>query len=212
MASNMRSAVFLCLAPLVAGCAGTPAYDFRREPDPRGREYVLGVGDSVRISVWKNAELSTEATIRPDGNVTMPLVGELVAAGKTPTDFKTLVQKKLGEFIHDESAAVTVAVVAVHSYTFTVNGNVERPGMFTAVPFVTVNDAVSLAGGPNRFASSTLWLIRKDAQGGVRRIPIDYDLVSSGRKPDANLVVLPGDSLHVDLGKCVAVSDPRWLA
>jgi protein involved in polysaccharide export with SLBB domain/peptidoglycan/xylan/chitin deacetylase (PgdA/CDA1 family) len=196
---TMRLAVLLSLvAPLAVGCASTPTYDFRREPDPRGREYVLGVGDAVRISVWKNAELSTEATIRPDGNVTMPLAGEVVAAGKTPTELKGLVQKKLGEFIHDESAAVTVAVVAVHSYTFTVNGNVEHPGMFSAIPYVTVNDAVSLAGGPNRFASSTLWLIRRDAQGGVRRIPIDYDLVSSGRKPDANLVVLPGDALHIE--------------
>ena len=195
----MRTVLSLTLSALAAtACAGTPTYDFRREPDPRGREYVLGVGDTIRIAVWKNPELSTEVTLRPDGNVTMALVGDVVAAGKTPTELKAAVQKKLGEFVHDESAAVTIAVVAVHSYVFTVNGNVEHPGMFTAVPYVTVNDAVSLAGGPNRFASSTLWLLRKDAQGGLRRIPIDYDAVASGRKPDANLVVLPGDALHVD--------------
>lgn len=195
----MRTAIVSTLvAVATSGCAGTPAYDFRREPDPRGREYVLGVGDTVKIAVWKNPELSTEATVRPDGNVTMPLVGDVIASGKTPTELKGAVQKKLGEYVHDDSAAVTIAVVAVRSYVFTVNGNVEHPGMFTAVPYVTVNDAVSLAGGPNRFASATLWLLRKDAQGGVRRIPIDYDAVASGKRPDANLVVLPGDALHVD--------------
>ena len=195
----MRTALTLSLVASTAiGCAGTPAYDFRREPDPRGREYVLGVGDTLRIAVWKNPELSTEVTVRPDGNVTMALVGDVIAAGKTPSELKGAVQKKLGEYVHDESAAVTIAVVAVHSYVFTVNGNVEHPGMFTALPYVTVNDAVSLAGGPNRFASSTLWLLRKDAAGGVRRIPIDYDAVASGRSPSANLVVLPGDALHVD--------------
>ena len=186
----------LLILVLLAGC-GTVSYDYSREPDPRKSEFVIGVSDGVRITVWKNAELSTDATVRPDGTITMPLLGDLHAVGLTPTQLRDEVVKKLAAFVKDETATVTVALTAINSYRFTVSGNFERPGVITSKYYVTVAEAIALAGGINRFANPhKLVIIRQDPKTKVRRIPIDYDRVSSGEHPEENLVLLAGDTLY----------------
>ncbi len=184
---------------LLAAACGAPAihYDYTREPDPRRSEYVIGVSDHLAIKVWKNPDLSTEAIVRPDGTITMPLIGDLKAAGRTPTDLKAEVSKQLANFIRDESAVVTIAVTAVNSYSFTVSGNVEHAGVFSSPKYVTVLDAVQLAGGLNRYAGSEVRLYRHDPSGKMRMIPIDYKAVQEGRQPEANLALLPGDQIYV---------------
>src|SRR5262249_56008650 len=129
------------------GAAGGSAaihYNYAAEPDPRKSEYVIGVSDHLAIRVWKNPDLSTDAIVRPDGTITMPLIGDLVASGKTPTELKAEVTRQLANFIRDESAVVTIAVTGVNSYSFTVSGNVEHAGVFTSQKYVTVLDAVQL--------------------------------------------------------------------
>src|SRR5262245_40376121 len=91
-----------------AGCsAPIEGYNYRREPDPRKHEYVIGVSDALRITVWRNPDLSTDARVRPDGTITMPLVGDLKASGRTPGELRREVQQRLGAFVKDESAVVT---------------------------------------------------------------------------------------------------------
>jgi polysaccharide biosynthesis/export protein len=177
------------------GC-GAPAYDYSKEPDPRKMEFVIGASDTVRITVWKNPELTAEATVRPDGTITMPLVGDLHAVGKTPTQLRDEIGRKLSAFIKDETATVTVALTAIASYRFTVSGNFEHPGIFTSRYYVQVAEAIAMAGGINRFANPhKLLIIRPDKTNKVRRIPIDYDRVSSGEHPEENLVLMAGDTL-----------------
>ncbi len=187
----------LCL--LLAACDAQPArYPYAKEPNPQRTEYVIGPADSLRITVWKNNELNTEIEVRPDGTITMPLVGDIRAAGMTPTQLKNEIAKRLQNFIREEGAYVTVAVTNVNSYKFTVSGNVTLPGMFSSRQYVTVVEAVALAGGPNRFANpSEMVLIRKDETGRIRRIPIDYEAIMAGRAPEQNLIMLRGDTLHV---------------
>ena len=97
-----------------------------------------------------------------------------------------------------EGAVVTVAVTAVNSYSFTVSGNVVTPGVFNAHKYATVLDAVQLAGGPNRFASPMeMQLMRRGQDGKLRVIPINYLAVVDGSQPEANLVLLPGDQIHM---------------
>jgi polysaccharide export outer membrane protein len=181
----------------LAACGGSlPHYDYAKEPDPRRSEYVIGVPDHLTIRVWKNPDLSTDVIVRPDGTITMPLLGDLVAAGRTPTELRGEIQHQLANFIRDESAVVTVAVTGVNSYSFTVSGNVEHPGVFTSQKYVTVLDAVQMAGGLNRYAGSEVRLYRH-GKTGQRIIPIDYHAVQEGRQPDANLALLPGDALYV---------------
>jgi polysaccharide export outer membrane protein len=161
---------------LFAGCATTqPAFNYAAEPDPRKQEYVLGPSDVLKINVWRNADLSGDATVRPDGTISMPLVGDLRVAGRTPGQVQAELVQRMATFIKDESAIVTVAVSIINSYRFVVNGNVEHPGAYASNHYVTVVEAIALAGGPNRFGSpdSTV-IIRPNPMGGVRRIPIDY--------------------------------------
>ena len=196
----MRWLVVLVIA---AACGSNlPKYDYASEPDPRSKEVVLGVGDVVAINVWGegNKDLNTEATIRPDGTITMPLVGDLKASGRTPTELKGEIKAKLGDFVKTlQGSEITVALKSWRSYRFTIQGEVVKTGVFTTDQFVTVADALALAGGPTRFARRDgVVLMRTDPKTkAVRRIPFDYDLLASGKRADMNIYVLPGDTLYV---------------
>lgn len=182
---------------VVAACGVPPSnYPYEKEPDPRQREYVIGVSDNLRIRVWKNPELDTDIQVRPDGTITMPLLGDLVAEGLTPTQLKQEISKALSQYIKEAGAVVTVAVTEVNSYKVTVSGHVLQPGVYASRQFMTVADAVALAGGPDRFAKSKeVVLIRKNPKGGVRRIPINYEAIQKGEKLEQNLVLMRGDTL-----------------
>jgi polysaccharide export outer membrane protein len=185
---------------LAAGCATTtPYYDYSKEPDPRNMEYVIGVADDLQINVWHQEDLSTAAVVRPDGTITMPLIGDIKAAGRTTTELRAEISQKMSKYIRDESAVVTVAITAVNSYSFTVAGNVEAPGVYNAHKYMNVAEAIAQAGGPNKFASPPgMVLIRQDHQTGkYRRIPINYDEIRSNKKPEANLVLMPGDTVFL---------------
>jgi polysaccharide biosynthesis/export protein len=182
---------------VAAGCASSGAFDYSQEPDPRRQEFVIGVGDVVRINVWHMPDLSVDARVRPDGTVTMPLVGDLKASGETPSALRSRLETALKEYVKDESAKVTVAISEVHSYQFTVVGKAERQGSFSAQSFVTVTEALALAGGPNRFASLSHVVLIRPSSGGPRRIPIDLEAIYSGKRPEMNLVIMSGDMLYL---------------
>jgi polysaccharide export outer membrane protein len=187
-----------CLAVLYAAGCSTVAYDYSKEPDPRKMEYVIGVSDGLRINVWKNPELSTSGTVRPDGTITMPLIGDIRAAARTASQLTSEIGQRLKTFVKEESTLVSIAVTEVNSYRFTISGNAERPGVFALKYYATVADAIALAGGLNRFASPhKLVILRQQANGGVRKIPIDFDRVSSGDHPEENIVILANDTVYV---------------
>jgi polysaccharide biosynthesis/export protein len=190
----------LLALPVLLGACGSPRvkYDYSKEPDPRRNEYVIGVADHLAIHVWKNPELSQDAIVRPDGTITIPLIGDLEANGRTPSQLRDDITKQLAKYVRDEGVVVTVAVTGVNSYTFTVSGNVERPGVYSSTKYVTVLEAVQLAGGPNRFASPRdTRILRRDRAGKLREIPIDYPAVLEGKRPEANLALIAGDQLYV---------------
>ena len=123
----VRRFLILCaLLSAASGCASTEAFDYGREPDPRREEFVIGVGDVVRINVWHMPDISGDAKVRPDGTVTMPLLGDMKAAGASPSALRAKIESALKSYIKDDSAKVTVAVLEVNSYHFTVAGNAER--------------------------------------------------------------------------------------
>lgn len=188
----------LGVSALLACGPTIPSYEYHKEPDPRTEEFVLGVSDAIRINVWKNPQLSTEVTVRPDGTITMPLVGDIVAAGKSPTQLRQEIEKRVSNFVKLEGSEITIAVVAVNSYKFTVSGEIVRPGVFNSTSYVTIAEAIALAGGFTRFAKrNKMILMRRGDDGKIRRIPIVYDVVADGSHPEMNLVIIAGDSLHV---------------
>lgn len=188
------------VAMALVGCAASiPNYDYSKEPDPRAAELVLGVGDLIAINVWENSNLNTEATIRPDGTITMPLVGDVKAAGQTPTSLKTQIKTQLQNFVKLQGTEITVAVKSWKSYRFTIQGEVSRAGVFSSDQYVTVSDAIALAGGLSRFAKRTeiVLLRRGDGSSKLRQIPLDYEALASGKRPDMNIYVLAGDTIWV---------------
>jgi polysaccharide biosynthesis/export protein len=201
----MRVAVFslpLVVALLaLAGCpTKDPNYPYEKEPDPRSKELTLGVSDVVSINVWEQKDLNTEQTIRPDGTITMPLIGDLKAGGETPSALQQQIKKRLGEFIKLTTGTdVTVAVRNWRSYKFRVAGEVSREGVYTSDNYVTVADALAMAGGVTRFAKrDDIVLIRIDpATRRQKKIPLVYDTLASGKRPEMNIWVLPGDQIYV---------------
>jgi polysaccharide export outer membrane protein len=199
--SNIGWALAVIAALIAAACgASLPNYDYAKEPDPRSKELTLGVGDQVAINVWENSNLSTEATIRPDGTITMPLVGDIKAAGETPSSLKAKIKTQVLNYVRLQGGAeITVAVKSWKSYRFTIQGEVVRSGVFTSDQYVTVADALALAGGLTRFAKrSEISLTRRDPKSGdLRHIPLDYEALASGKRPDMNIYVLPGDTIWI---------------
>ena len=161
---------------------------------------ILGVSDVVAINVWEQKELNTEQTIRPDGTITMPLIGDLRAGGETPSSLQAQIKKRLGEFIKlSTGTEVTVAVRSWRSYKFRVAGEVQKEGVYTSDNYVTVADALAMAGGVTRFAKrDEIVLIRFDpTTKRQKKIPLVYDTLASGKRPEMNIWVLPGDQIYV---------------
>src|SRR5262245_41491612 len=119
-----RSAAWL-LGLCLWGCGSSiyETYDYSKAYDTRKHEYVIGVADQSAISVYRSPDLSGQGTVRPDGVVTMPLVGDLIVAGKTPTQVRDEMKKKLATYVK-EDAVINVTVTGFNSYRFTVAGNV----------------------------------------------------------------------------------------
>jgi polysaccharide biosynthesis/export protein len=181
-----------------ASCATRATYDYSKEPDPRRAEYMVGPADVLKINVWREPELSVEARVRPDGTITMPLVGDIKAAGLPLSQIRSQIATGLAAFVKPENLQVTIALVSANSYQFTITGNVEKNGSFTPPNYVTVLEAVTMAGGPTRFASlEKAFIIRGSAAGTPHQIPINVDQLRAGKRLEQNIVVLPGDIIVV---------------
>jgi len=185
-------------ASTAVACATTATnYDYASEPDPRKYEFVLGPSDVLHVVVWKSIDLSVDATVRPDGTITLPLIGDLRAAGRTASELRAEIVQRLSTYVK-EAQPVTVAVAAVNSYRFTVSGSVEHGGAFSPNHYVTFAEAIALAGGPNRYGSpDDAVILRTGKDGRQKRIPIDYSAILNGTRPDMNLIILPGDIVYI---------------
>ncbi|MBK8251890.1 MAG: polysaccharide biosynthesis/export family protein [Polyangiaceae bacterium] len=189
------------LGPVVSACGGalpSDGYPHHKEYDPRKHEYVIGVSDELRVAVWKMADLTDDVSVRPDGTITLPLIGDLRASGKTPSRLEHEIRSKLIKYVKEEQAIVTVEVRVINSYRFTVSGNVVRPGPLTARYFVTVSEALIMAGGPTRFGTPERTVIlRADGAGKVRRIPINGKALAEGKNLDQDIGIVSGDTIVV---------------
>ena len=156
--------------------------------------YALGPEDVIQVFVWKEPELSTKATVRPDGRIALPLAGELVAAGSTPRELEAEITERLKQYI--DLPVVTVMVEAINSPKVSVLGEVRRPGRFLIAQRTSVLDAIALSGGFTEFAHRGRVTVLRPTPSGVERIPIDVKgLLQDGGRP---FYLVPGDTIHVD--------------
>jgi len=159
--------------------------------------YIIGAGDELQISVWKEPELSRPVPVRPDGKITLPLVGDVQAAGVTPHQLETDLTKQLTSFV--ASPSVTVIVQGVHSRRYNIMGEVLKPGTYElAGPPATVLDAIALAGGLKDFAKKKkIYVLRVKPDGTQDRLPFNYAQVIKGENMSQNIVLQSRDTIVV---------------
>ena len=161
-----------------------------------GSDFVLGTEDMLSINVWHEAELSRIVQVRPDGKVSLPLVGEVVASGLTPSQLQQKLTKELEAFIsHPE---VTVIVQEVRSQKINIVGQVNRPGTFPLVKPMTVLDALAQAGGFGTFAKQKdIYVLRTLPSGSQVRLPFNYRKVIKGQNVEQNIELESHDTIVV---------------
>lgn len=158
-------------------------------------DYLIGPGDVLNIEVWKDPSLTRPATVLPDGKIAYPMIGEIVAAGKTVAQLKQEIGKKLSAYVKD--AVVTVEVRQVVSYQVYVLGKVKVPGKVALTSNIDVLQALATAGGFDPFANKSKVRIFRREGGGTVIIPFDYDDVSVGKNPESNIMLRRGDVIIV---------------
>ncbi len=158
-------------------------------------DYVIGPGDVLDISVWKEQALTKLVTVLPDGRISFPLVGAIMAGGKTLDQLSKELEKKLARFVPDLN--LSVLVHQVNSMMVYVIGRVHNPGRFILNSNIDVMQALAMAGGLNPFAEQGNVKIFREAPGGKKIFDFDYDDVANGKKLEQNIMLKRGDMIVV---------------
>ena len=157
--------------------------------------YRIQPGDVLGVSVWKEEDLIQEVIVRPDGQITFPLVGEAKAAGNSIEDLRLLISERLKKYIPDP--VVTVSVRQLAGNTIYVLGKVNRPGVFPIVRNVDVMQALSLAGGTSTYAALNDIKILRRKNGKLTALSFKYAEVEKGKRLEQNVVLRAGDVVVV---------------
>jgi polysaccharide export outer membrane protein len=157
--------------------------------------FTIGPDDVLGIFVWREAEVSGDVTVRPDGMVTLPLIRDVKAAGLTPNELADRIQEALREFITDPS--VTVVVRQMNSRKVFITGEVARPGAYSLSSPMTVMQLIAIAGGLNEFAEANSISIMRIEAGRTRSFPFAYKDVAKGKTAEQNIMLKPGDTVVV---------------
>lgn len=159
-------------------------------------EYVIGPYDTLVISVWKEPELSLSGVeVRLDGKISVPLLDDVQAAGKTPMQLKADISERLREYV--TAPQVTVVVARVGARNVYVLGEVVREGAIPIQPQMRVIDALAIAGGMNAFAGKTRIKVIRQSGLAPAEFNFDYDAFVDGRNVSQNILLLPGDKIIV---------------
>ncbi len=158
-------------------------------------DYVIGPQDVLGVVFWREPELSGDVTVRPDGKISLPVIGPMDAAGKRPEELQQMLQKAATKYITDPNVAVVVR--SINSRRVFVTGAVLAPGAQPLVGPLTVLQALALAGGLSEFADAkniTILRIEGDRTSTLR---FNYNDVRRGKKLEQNIVLRPGDTIVV---------------
>jgi len=183
--------------PEVAGSTEAPKVPPSVSADTVGlpvdpKTYVIGPEDILRITVWREADLSGVKGVRPDGKITMPLIGDLQASGLTPDRLTAQLKQGLSEYI--KQLEITVEIIQVNSKSYSITGEVNRPGRYPLIVTKTVFEAVNDAGGFREFADRKhIKILRKDGT----RLEFNYNEFVGGKRPEKNVPLENGDTVLV---------------
>ncbi len=189
--------MFCAFSILVSGCFKPNVIV---PPGPPEEGFVLGPEDVLDVVVWKNPDLSRQVVIRPDGKVSLPLIGDVQASGLTADQLASDIAERFKSF--KENPSVSVNVVEVNSYYVFVVGEVNTPGKLPLKSYTTILQALSLAGGFTQFASrNDIQVVRNliNAEGVIKelRIPLRYDDLISEEGGVYNITLQSGDTIVI---------------
>ena len=209
-----RTILTLCLSSLLAfpaaagqnseakkpaddkSAATKPAIDTAKPAPKVDPDYVIGVDDVLAVHVWREPEMSRAVAVRPDGKITLPLLGEFEADGKTPKELEAYILKKLQTLVTNPE--VSVIVQDIRSQKFNVVGEVNKPGTYALSSPMTVLDAIAMAGGFKDFAKpKKMYILRKYRDGNTVRISVNYNKIIKGEGPEQNVRLQTRDTIVV---------------
>lgn len=188
------------MSAALCGCGPrSPAYNYRAEPDPSKVQYILGPGDMIEVRQWKNADVSGRLRVMPDGTITVPLLGQVVASGLTVQTLRDKLAASLSRFINQsaEMQTLTVAVDEFQAYAISILGEVNQPGHYQPGHYVTVLEALALSHGLTPYARGDRITIIRTIAGKQWHIPISYPVLTDGKRPEMNLLLHRGDVIVV---------------
>ncbi len=197
--------LLLAAVVIVAGCAHTQEITDAAENTPNQfgfythSDYRIGVDDVLQVTVWRNPDLSVTVPVRPDGKISVPLIGDVQAGGNTPMQVAALIKDKLAAFIRDPN--VTVILTQLHSHEFLsrirVTGAVRTPRTMPYRQGMTVLDAVLESGGVNDFAAPNRTKLYRKTKDKVDVIDIDLGDILNKGELETNVELKPGDIVTV---------------
>jgi len=163
---------------------------------PAVDDYIIGPSDVLAINVWKDTELTRTVTVRPDGKISLPLVGEMEVSGLTALKVQRVIVQRLSEYISNPQVAVIVQ--EVKSQTYVIVGKIVKPGAYDLGKPMTVLEAIATAGGFVEFAKvSKVYIIRRQDGGPSETLHFDYKKVIKGKNLEQNVEIKNGDTIVV---------------
>jgi len=161
--------------------------------------YVIGPEDVLYIHVWKEGSLSRTVPVRMDGNISLPLIHEMKAAGLTPLQLEAAITERLKGFY--ENPNVSVTVMEANSFKVYITGEVMSPGVYKLGEAVTILQIIPMAGGFTEWAKQNKILIVRKENGKEKRITVSYEKAVKGDDPSSNVVLKRGDTIIVEISR-----------
>ena len=188
----IRSATAACLLALLTGALPVAAQTTAEPP----AVYTIGVPDLLEIRVWEQEDLSGTALVRTDGRISVPLVGDITAEGRTPEELAAIIESDLAEFVADPQ--VDVAVLEMRSQVVSViGGGIESSGVLELRHEMRVLDAIAEMGGFTPFAKKAKIKVLRKSGGAEVELAFHYPDFINGRAPGTNFLLKPGDTIIV---------------
>lgn len=199
---NIKRCIVLCIAmalcivlPLWAQSPGKTHEEKNDIFEAFGDNYIIGPGDVLDISLWRDDALTKQVVVLSDGRISFPLVGEVTAGGKTIAGLKKEISDRLTEYVPEP--VLSIEVKQANSLVIYVTGRVNNPGRHALNSKVTVLQALSIAGGLNPFAKRSRIKVFRQEGDKTKMFPFDYDEVVDGENIGQNITLNRGDVVVV---------------
>jgi polysaccharide export outer membrane protein len=184
------------------GAPPSPGVNADPPPDPVARplrsddSFIIGAEDVLDISVWKEPDLTKQIPVRSDGRISLPLIGDIQAAGRTPLQLQMDITDKLKGYISDPQVAIIVQ--QINSLKYNIFGEVGKPGSYTLAGGTTIVDAIAAAGGLKDFAKKKgIYILRINSAGVANRFAFNYEDFIKGKNTKQNILLKPRDTIYV---------------